>query len=540
MDTPSRQQRKGLRVAAKGKIHSKHHHQHGGGNVYVQEMCASVQALDAIQGRHSRILLLVDGLETTDGEKVLECVETIHSCFNRQMLINIICTDFHLLSSAANTNFLRPSSNLQLNGNEYLQNTIQLPIFLVDNLKRKRKQLTTDSDYNLQELNLNKKMERIQQFEALRDMSLSCEVLNPKLMKRIMSLLMITARLMRVHEQHFTWQTLFSWLVMCELWPFTTISIYSYHKLTVKECKRKSVNVLQLYNEISTQVPQSNDFDYASSTSLVEFLSNPKFVILASDMEVFYKYSVNIDARLFNHLPSFIHISNNTSCSDTSSEIPTNQKYHTSFAVSDWSVDDVCSKICCLPGLSITNIPKYERFIRINNFHGMALVSCELDELKREMKTTFGDWCLIRKFIVESRGNSLLPPSTSNTVQDSFQTNTEMYGTEINFDSVSESSKDNTIGVDQQRLPSSASQKSDKLPIESSSLVSSSSGKRKESLTTLKDEDRAAYNEAFKDYLRLQQTEKQTTELVESFNERSELLKASDNLSFDDSFNGNI
>ena len=93
-------------------------------------------------------------------------------------------------------------------------------------------------------------MERIQQFEALRDMSLSCEVLNPKLMKRIMSLLMITARLMRVHEQHFTWQTLFSWLVMCELWPFTTISIYSYHKLTVKECKRKSVNVLQLYNEL--------------------------------------------------------------------------------------------------------------------------------------------------------------------------------------------------------------------------------------------------------------------------------------------------
>merc|ERR1712096_257866 len=124
---------KGVRAAAQGKIHSKHHHQHGGGNLYIREMCASVQALDAIQGKHTRIFLLVDGLETTDGEKVLECVETIHSCFNRQMLVNIICTDFHLLSSAANTNFLRPSSNLQLNGNEYLQNTIQLPIFLVDN-----------------------------------------------------------------------------------------------------------------------------------------------------------------------------------------------------------------------------------------------------------------------------------------------------------------------------------------------------------------------------------------------------------------------
>ena len=71
-----------------------------------------IKFIDDQQGRHSRILLLVDGLETTDGEKVLECVETIHSCFNRQMLINIICTDFHLLSSAANTNFLRFSTSV--------------------------------------------------------------------------------------------------------------------------------------------------------------------------------------------------------------------------------------------------------------------------------------------------------------------------------------------------------------------------------------------------------------------------------------------
>ena len=75
-----------------------------------------------------------------------------------------------------------------------------------------------------------------------------------------------------------------------------------------------------------------------------------------------------------------------------------------------------CGKIS---GLNITNLPIYERFVRLNNFHGMALVSCELDELKREMKTSFGDWCLIRKFIIESRGNNLLPHSNSNTVQNS-------------------------------------------------------------------------------------------------------------------------
>ena len=56
----------------------------------------------------------------------------------------------------------------------------------------------------------------------------------------------------------------------------------------------------------------------------------------------------------------------------------------------------------------------------------MALVSCELDELKREMETSFGDWCLIRKFIVESRGNNLLPPA-SNTIQNSFVSSEKVF-----------------------------------------------------------------------------------------------------------------
>jgi len=198
-----------------------------------------------------------------------------------------------------------------------------------------------------------------------------------------------------------------------------------------------------------------------------------------------------------------------------------------------------CGKIS---GLNITNLPIYERFVRLNNFHGMALVSCELDELKREMKTSFGDWCLIRKFIIESRGNNLLPHSNSNTVQNSLHTTTEMCDTEINFDSVSESSKGNTVDINQLNLPSPSFnlRKNDNLLTANSSPTSNSAGRRKKKLTILKDEDRTAYNEAFKDYLRLQETEKQTSHLVVDISEKSELLSTSENLSYDDSFNGNI
>ena len=55
------------------------------------------------------------------------------------------------------------------------------------------------------------------------------------------------------------------------------------------------------------------------------------------------------------------------------------------------------------PGLDGRNIMTYERFIRANNFHGAALANCDLDELKKELKTTFGDWCLIRSFILQVR-----------------------------------------------------------------------------------------------------------------------------------------
>lgn len=70
--------------------------------------------------------------------------------------------------------------------------------------------------------------QRLQQFDALRTMSLRCEILNPKLMKRITSLLMITARMMRVNDEPFEWESLFSWIILCELWPFAVTCLYSY------------------------------------------------------------------------------------------------------------------------------------------------------------------------------------------------------------------------------------------------------------------------------------------------------------------------
>lgn len=105
--SPSLQHKRGIKATFGGKIHSKYHQQHGGENPFMREMCAAVKAIDRTQGLQSRIVLLIDALETTNGEKVLQCVESIHSCFNRQLLVTVLCTDYQLLSSAVKSSFLR-------------------------------------------------------------------------------------------------------------------------------------------------------------------------------------------------------------------------------------------------------------------------------------------------------------------------------------------------------------------------------------------------------------------------------------------------
>ena len=62
-------------------------------------------------------------------------------------------------------------------------------------------------------------------------------------------------------------------------------------------------------------------------------------------------------------------------------------------------------RYCYFAGLDTSNFLYYQNFVHKNNFHGLALSLCDVDELKKELKTSFGDWCLIKRFISETKRN---------------------------------------------------------------------------------------------------------------------------------------
>lgn len=71
--------------------------------------------------------------------------------------------------------------------------------------------------------------------------------------------------------------------------------------------------------------------------------------------------------------------------------------------LSELSVDDMCSLLSRLEGLSLAMKEKYAANLRAHNISGVVLMHCDLRELKPEMQMTFGDWEIFRALVQSMR-----------------------------------------------------------------------------------------------------------------------------------------
>jgi len=70
----------------------------------------------------------------------------------------------------------------------------------------------------------------------------------------------------------------------------------------------------------------------------------------------------------------------------------------------EMSVQDVCEEIDNTIDYMNDEFKQiYKSFLRENNISGKVLACCELDELKAELKMTFGDWQLFKNWILNQR-----------------------------------------------------------------------------------------------------------------------------------------
>ncbi|KAK9503786.1 hypothetical protein O3M35_010270 [Rhynocoris fuscipes] len=95
-------------------------------------MTGMVKCIDGFTRRQSRLVVVVDGLEACDRDKVLLILDAVHTLFSdtNTPFIVILAIDPHVIAKAVETNSRRMLSESNIGGHEYLRNMVHLPFYI--------------------------------------------------------------------------------------------------------------------------------------------------------------------------------------------------------------------------------------------------------------------------------------------------------------------------------------------------------------------------------------------------------------------------
>ena len=100
-----------------------------------------VRCLDSFTGQQSRLVVVVDGLDSCEQSKVLSVLDAVHMLFSDpgSPFILLLAIDPHVITKAIELNLNRAYSDTSIGGNTYLRNIVHLPFFLQNSGLRKVK-----------------------------------------------------------------------------------------------------------------------------------------------------------------------------------------------------------------------------------------------------------------------------------------------------------------------------------------------------------------------------------------------------------------
>ncbi|CAH2086371.1 unnamed protein product [Euphydryas editha] len=107
----------------------------------VQALTHTVSCLDAFTGQQTRLVLVVDALDSCEQEKVLALLNAVHALCSdpRSPFILLLAIDPHIISKAVEINSRRALSESNIGGWDYLRNMVQLPFYLQNSALRRVK-----------------------------------------------------------------------------------------------------------------------------------------------------------------------------------------------------------------------------------------------------------------------------------------------------------------------------------------------------------------------------------------------------------------
>ncbi|XP_018394084.1 PREDICTED: kinase D-interacting substrate of 220 kDa [Cyphomyrmex costatus] len=282
----------------------------------VNLMTEMVKCLDSFMAQQSRLVVIVDGLDSCEQDKVLLVLDAIQALFsdNGYPFVVILAIDPHIISKAVEVNSRRLFSESNIGGHDYLRNMVHLPFYLQNSGLRKvkvaqqtaqhyKKTAWTEAEESVNYtatstmhhsvssrrlstesaiMNSNEKL-KPQTRKGSRKMRLSESIassigsnlnrlggaqdlnkmlltddyfsdVNPRSMRRLMNVVYVTGRLLKAFQIDFNWYHLASWINITEQWPFRTSWLILHYDM-YEETMDDNMSLKSLYDKVRPQIP---------------------------------------------------------------------------------------------------------------------------------------------------------------------------------------------------------------------------------------------------------------------------------------------
>ncbi|XP_058254273.1 kinase D-interacting substrate of 220 kDa B isoform X7 [Hemibagrus wyckioides] len=309
----------------------------------VELMAKMAKTIDGFTQNQTRLVVIIDGLDSCEQDKVLQMLDTVRILFSKGPFISIFASDPHIIIKAINQNLNSVLRDSNINGHDYMRNIVHLPVFLNSRGLTTAKKLSMaapnngdllaaeawheDADKKFQSQNslgeqakqgskstLNRRdtyRRRQMQRTVTRQMSFDLTKLlvtedwfsdiSPQTMRRLLNIVSVTGRLLRANQIIFNWDRLASWINLTEEWPYRTSWLILF--LEENDVVSDQVTLKTIYERISKNIPTTKDVEPlleidGDIRSFEVFLSSRTPVLTVHDVEMFLPCTVNLDPKL--------------------------------------------------------------------------------------------------------------------------------------------------------------------------------------------------------------------------------------------------
>ncbi|XP_051832039.1 kinase D-interacting substrate of 220 kDa isoform X3 [Antechinus flavipes] len=310
----------------------------------VELMARMAKTIDSFTQNQTRLVVIIDGLDACEQDKVLQMLDTVRILFSKGPFIAIFASDPHIIIKAINQNLNSVLRDSNINGHDYMRNIVHLPVFLNSRgLSSARKFLVTattngevvcsdntglheDADRRVSQNSLGEMTKlgsktalnrrdtyrrRQMQRSITRQMSFDLTKLlvtedwfsdiSPQIMRRLLNIVSVTGRLLRANQISFNWDRLASWINITEQWPYRTSWLILYLEET--EGVPDQMTLKTIYERISKNIPTTKDVEPlleidGDIRNFEVFLSSRTPVLVTRDVKTFLPCTVNLDPKL--------------------------------------------------------------------------------------------------------------------------------------------------------------------------------------------------------------------------------------------------